>query len=686
MIRSAPVTLLGLRPLMPQALRWKLLPLAFVLALGAAACAEPPTATVNLGSGVRFLPEVADSLNDAGRYPSIVTNPDGLPVVAYFGFEEKLEPGEVPVTRPVGTPSIPGVLLATVSEQGFWTRGAIAMSQEIPNVPIAFNPAFEPSVADLTPDNVTGLAMVADGDAYHAVWGSDAGLYYATGSLDPATTTQAQVTQVTKTPGSGPSIALVAGEPWIAFYTSTSSQAAVQLATPNGDTWSVDAIANAAGCDTCRTAVVAGGNGPVVAYSKGGAGVEVASNDGENGWVSFEVDDAESTAVTVGEGLAGVPTEDGFALSYYAREQVTIATSDAQGNFAGNAAGEIADGSATQGGAGTSLAIAPDGSFYVAWMDASDGVVFGTAELGSSIDTGTSTVDGAFPSVAVNQDGSVAYLAWYATTESDLLVGGYGAFEDVPFAEPSPTPSGPIGTPTGPTAECTPVRDGSVTVVAQGIAFTEGDCIQATAGEAFSVEFDNRDEGIQHNVEIFSGEEPTGDTVFQGDLVTGPNQVVYDVPALDAGTHAFICVVHPTTMIGSVEVGEGGGGGDQGGGGGQGDGGGDQGGGGGQGGGAGGGGGGANVTVTASGIAFDTSTIDLPANEPSTIHFVNEDAATQHNIAIYPSADDLANPLFRGELVTGPDEIDYVVDPLEAAEYYFHCDVHPTMNGTVSVS
>ena len=157
---------------MPQALRWKLLPLAFVLALGAAACAEPPTASVNLGSGVRFLPEVADSLNDAGRYPSIVTNSDGLPVVAYFGFEEKLEPGEVPVTRPVGTPSIPGVLLATVSEQGFWTRGAIAIAQEIPNVPIAFDPAFEPSVADLTPDNVTGLAMVADGDTYHAVWGS----------------------------------------------------------------------------------------------------------------------------------------------------------------------------------------------------------------------------------------------------------------------------------------------------------------------------------------------------------------------------------------------------------------------------------------------------------------------------------------------------------------------------------
>jgi plastocyanin len=298
------------------------------------------------------------------------------------------------------------------------------------------------------------------------------------------------------------------------------------------------------------------------------------------------------------------------------------------------------------------------------------------------VDTGTSTVDGAFPSITVNEDGSVTYLAWYATTEADLLVGGYAGFEDVPFAEPSPTPTGPITTPPPSNgAGCTQVQNGTVAVVAQGIAFTEGDCIQASAGEPFKIEFDNRDEATQHNIEIFAGEEPTGDTVFSGDLVTGPDKATYDVPALDAGTHAFNCVVHPTTMIGSIEVAEGAGGGG-GGGGGQGGGGGGQGGG--QGGG--GGGGGATVTVTASGIAFDTSTIDLPANQPSTIHFVNEDNATQHNIAIYSSADDLANPLFRGELLTGPGEIDYAVDPLEAGKYYFHCDVHPTMNGTVNVS
>jgi plastocyanin len=553
------------------------------------------------------------------------------------------------------------VLLATVSEQGFWTRGAIAIAQEIPNVPIAFDPAFEPSVADLTPDNVTGLAMVADGDTYHAVWGSEAGLYYATGSLDPATTTQAVVTRVTKTLGYGLSIGLAGGSPAIAFYTSTSSDARVHLATPDGDMWSDDTIAEDAGCDTCRTAVI-GGDRPTVAYSKGGAGVEVASDDGENGFVSFEV------SATGGQGLSGVAMDGGIALSYYdaANGQVTIATRSGDGSVDTVAAAEIAEGSAEGPGAATGIALGSEGSVGATWWDADAGVRFATGDPDSleAVNTGTSTVDGSSPSITVNEDGSVIYLAWYATEEADLLVGGYGEFEDVPFAEPSPTPTGAATTVAPPADGCTPVENGTVAVVAEGIAFTDGSCIEAVAGEPFAIEFDNRDDGTQHNVQIFAGPEPTGDLQFEGEIITGPAQATYDVPALNAGEYPFNCVIHPTNMVGQVQVTEGGGGG---GGGGQ-------------------GGGGGTTTVTASGIAFDTSTIDLSTGEASTIHFVNEDAGVQHNIAIYPSADDLANPLFRGELVTGPDEIDYAVDPLEAGEYYFHCDVHPTMNGTVSVS
>jgi plastocyanin len=91
--------------------------------------------------------------------------------------------------------------------------------------------------------------------------------------------------------------------------------------------------------------------------------------------------------------------------------------------------------------------------------------------------------------------------------------------------------------------------------------------------------------------------------------------------------------------------------------------------------------------VTASGLAFDTDTISLPAGEPTTITFINEDAGVQHNIAIYPSADEISpdTALFQGDLITGPAQVEYEIPALDAGESYFHCDVHPFMNGTVVV-
>jgi plastocyanin len=92
--------------------------------------------------------------------------------------------------------------------------------------------------------------------------------------------------------------------------------------------------------------------------------------------------------------------------------------------------------------------------------------------------------------------------------------------------------------------------------------------------------------------------------------------------------------------------------------------------------------------VTASGLAFDTDTISLTAGQETTITFDNQDAGVQHNIAIYtanPAEDPSAEVLFQGDLITGPDTIDYVVPPLDAGEYYFFCIVHPDMNGSVVV-
>ena len=42
--------------------------------------------------------------------------------------------------------------------------------------------------------------------------------------------------------------------------------------------------------------------------------------------------------------------------------------------------------------------------------------------------------------------------------------------------------------------------------------------------------------------------------------------------------------------------------------------------------------------------------------------------------------------MFRFEPFTGPKEETHPIDPLPAGEYYFHCEVHPTMEGTVVVA
>jgi plastocyanin len=95
---------------------------------------------------------------------------------------------------------------------------------------------------------------------------------------------------------------------------------------------------------------------------------------------------------------------------------------------------------------------------------------------------------------------------------------------------------------------------------------------------------------------------------------------------------------------------------------------------------------GGRVEVAAENISFDTSCIEIPSGEKVVIRFVNNDAGTQHNIAVFPSSDQLSDPLFQGDLVTGPDTTDYEVGPFEPGEYFFHCDVHPTMSGVFRVA
>jgi plastocyanin len=215
----------------------------------------------------------------------------------------------------------------------------------------------------------------------------------------------------------------------------------------------------------------------------------------------------------------------------------------------------------------------------------------------------------------------------------------------------------------------------TVELVAANIAF-EPTTLSAPADTPFTIEFDNRD-SAQHNVAIFDNPERTGTPVFEGEIITGPATVAYRVDPLAEGTYFFLCVVHPQ-MTGEIEAAPSAPGDEPGG----------------EPGGLGGGtgegppGGGAPggaepATVVAQGIAFDTDTISLPADQPSTLTFDNRDTVP-HNIAIYTD-DSLSEALFQGEIVTGPTTAQYEIPPEPAGEYYFQCDVHPTMNGTVTV-
>src|SRR5207247_7679075 len=91
---------------------------------------------------------------------------------------------------------------------------------------------------------------------------------------------------------------------------------------------------------------------------------------------------------------------------------------------------------------------------------------------------------------------------------------------------------GSTGAPTAP-------GGGGVTIAAHQLAFDQK-TVNAPAGKAFDLTFDNQAPGIPHNVSIYA-DSTAATTLFKGDLVTGPKSIVYHVPPLPAGSYFFRC-------------------------------------------------------------------------------------------------------------------------------------------------
>ncbi len=95
------------------------------------------------------------------------------------------------------------------------------------------------------------------------------------------------------------------------------------------------------------------------------------------------------------------------------------------------------------------------------------------------------------------------------------------------------------------------------------------------------------------------------------------------------------------------------------------------------------GGGGTVVDIAAQGIAFDTATLSVPADQPFQIRFANNDAGVPHNVEIKDASGGVH---FQGEVFNGVETRTYDVPALAAGSYPFLCTVHPNMTGTLTAS
>lgn len=124
----------------------------------------------------------------------------------------------------------------------------------------------------------------------------------------------------------------------------------------------------------------------------------------------------------------------------------------------------------------------------------------------------------------------------------------------------TPAPSGDASQAPGSEAPATgapgseaPSDGGAGTVVqlaAMGINWEQKE-LSAPADTAFTIHFNNKDTGIPHDVVI---KDASGAEKFRGEIITGPTEKDYQVPALAAGVYQFICSIHPN-MIGTLTVG-----------------------------------------------------------------------------------------------------------------------------------
>ena len=85
-------------------------------------------------------------------------------------------------------------------------------------------------------------------------------------------------------------------------------------------------------------------------------------------------------------------------------------------------------------------------------------------------------------------------------------------------------------------------------------------------------------------------------------------------------------------------------------------------------------------TIVAKDMKFVGGPVEVKAGQNVTIHFDNQDSAP-HNVAVYTDSS-ATSPISVGEIVASGKK-DQVVPALQPGTYFFRCDVHHDMTGTI---
>ena len=471
---------------------------------------------------------VVDSEANAGTGVALATDAQGNPHLAYLSLPEEPPAGEeAPAVDPLA-PKLPAVMHADLV-QDVWSRGSVAEEQAVDEA------------------STTAIAVDPDGGV-HVAWTTSDGVSYATSAGGEFGEAEVVATAA----ASGISIAIdEGGTPWIAFSEAPGGAegpaALVRVATPGKRGWDVQTAAEAGPANPASTGIGVMSDGPVVAYGSEGRTL-VARQQGSR-WVSETVDRDGGVGVAL-----AVDPDGGIHLSY-AADGGAVKQADQVG-----ARWDVADVGTGASGASTSIAVDAGGVHHVAWQSA-QGPVYASDAGGDFAEEPLppETAGGTQPKLAAGAEGTV-FLALYESEDTELQL-EVRAEEAPLLAVPSPEATGGAA----PAAPCEP--DGTeLSITAQNIAFDK-ECLAAPAGEPFTIEFANQDQGTPHNVGIYDA--PGGTELFQGETVTGPTTTTYQIDAIDQeGELHFQCDVHPTTMTGTFVVGAQGGGGGPGGGGG----------------------------------------------------------------------------------------------------------------------